>query len=91
MHSTVPSTPESESWSRNSSAGQNFSNPKENSTERFKELTYSERLIKGLPLTKMFPCPEPIGAAHNCQYYSYDWENKTDIGQLLTERMSLIK
>ena len=91
MHSTLPSPPASENWSSKSSAGQDPSNSEKNSTDRFKELTYSERLIKGLPLTKMFSCPEPIGAAHNCQYYSYDWENKTDIGQLLTNRMSLIK
>ena len=84
-------TPGSESQSSNRYEGQPHFVLKETVTERFTDPAYREKLIKGLPLTKMFPCPEPIGAAHNCQYYSYDWENKTDIGQLLTNRMSLIK
>ncbi|KAF6023750.1 hypothetical protein EB796_017924 [Bugula neritina] len=55
------------------------------------EATGQNLLIKGERTVKMFPCPRTIGEKFTCQYYRPAWKNRTDIKNVLEERMTRIK
>ncbi|KAF6023749.1 hypothetical protein EB796_017923 [Bugula neritina] len=39
----------------------------------------------------MFPCPKTIGENFTCQYYRPAWQNRSDIKNVLEERMTRIR
>jgi len=50
-----------------------------------------KRLVRGERTVEMFPCPKTIGENFTCQYYRPEWQNRTNIKNVLEERMTRIR
>jgi len=51
----------------------------------------AQNLIAGKVIGKVFPCPKTIGKEFTCQYYRPAWKNRTDIKNVLEEKMTKVK